>query len=181
MPRCEPHVQKVRNPSSKRIAGPELAVVGTLIGFAARPLTAEFCKAAMIKNTTSLSWSLGRAVTLANKQANIGQIDKILIDALGGPETGRLLFAGKITHVSRRVYKGHTVGEVEITALENDEEDDPDLTRPRFTGTAFSMSITIDRTVPLVVLTFAVPFKNENLYLEHRTDDSQTVSVTGVK
>lgn len=114
--------------------------VGTLIGYAARPLTAEFCQTAMIKNTTSLSWRLGRAVTLAKKQANIGQIDKILIDALGGPETGRLLFAGKITHVSRRVYKGHTVGDVEITALAHDEEDDPDASdaRPRFSGSAIS-------------------------------------------
>ena len=75
---------------------------------------------------------------LANKQANIGRIDKILIDALGGTKTGRLLFAGKITIVSRRVYKGHTVGEVEIAALAHDEEDDPDSERQRFTGSAMS-------------------------------------------
>lgn len=120
----------------------DTSTVGTLIGYAARPLTAEFCRRAMIKNTTSLSWRLGRAVTLANKNANIGQIDKILIDALGGPETGRLLFSGKITHVSRRVYKGHTVGEVEITALSYDEEDDPEGERPKFSGSATSRLLT---------------------------------------
>lgn len=112
--------------------------VGTLIGYAARPLTAEFCRTAMIRNTTSLSWRLGRAVMLANKQANVGQIDRILIDALGGPSTAKLLFAGKITQVSRRVYKGHTVGDITLAALPADEEEDADSSRPTFEGTLTS-------------------------------------------
>lgn len=89
----------------------------------------------MIRNTTSLGWRLGRAVMLANKQANVGKIDQVLIEALGGPSTGRLLFAGKITHVSRRVFKGHTVGDMTIGALAPDDEEDVDSSRPRFEGT----------------------------------------------
>jgi hypothetical protein len=112
--------------------------VGTLIGYAARPLTAEFCQTAMIRNTTSLSWRLGRAVMLANKQANVGQIDQVLIDALGGPTTAKLLFAGKITQVSRRVFKGHTVGDITLAALPADEEEDADSGRPTFEGTVMS-------------------------------------------
>lgn len=98
--------------------------VGTLVGHANRPLTAEFCERAMIKNTVSLSWRIGRAVMLANKQGRIGQVGQIIIDALGGPGTGKVLFAGKITEVSRRVYKGHTVGEISISAIAQDEMDD---------------------------------------------------------
>jgi DUF917 family protein len=97
-------------------------IVGTHVGAAIRPLTADFCQKAMIKNTVSQSWRLGRAVVLAQKTGRIGEIGSILIDALGGPSTARMLFAGKITDVQRRVYKGHSVGEVVIAAMEQDED-----------------------------------------------------------
>lgn len=99
--------------------------MGTLVGHANRPLTAEFCRRAMIKNTLSLSWRIGRAVMLANKEAQIGRIGEVVIDALGGTRTGRVLFAGKITSVTRKVYKGHTVGEVIIGSVLPDEDDGP--------------------------------------------------------
>lgn len=56
------------------------------------------------------------------------------------------------------VYKGHTIGEVVITALtvDDDVDDDPDCPMERFTGT------------------LTIPFKNENLYAEHTADDAIT-------
>ena len=103
--------------------------MGTLVGQAHRPLPAEFCDKAMIKNTVSLSWRLGRAVMLANKQGQIGNVGEILVDALGGPSTGKVLFAGKVVEVSRRVYKGHSIGEVVIAAVNDDQDDEDSLVR----------------------------------------------------
>jgi hypothetical protein len=58
-----------------------------------------------------------------------------------------------------RLYKGHTIGEVIITALTVDDDadaDDPDCPMERFTGR------------------LTIPFKNENLYAEHTSDDAST-------
>lgn len=98
------------------------SAVGTLVGQAHRPLSASFCDKALIKNTVSLSWRLGRAVILANKQAQIGNVGNILVDALGGSSTAKVLFSGKIVEVGRRVYKGHSIGEVVIASLPKDDE-----------------------------------------------------------
>lgn len=118
--------------------------VGTLVGHAIRPLTAEFCQRAMIKNTISLSWRIGRAVMLANKQGRIGDVGNVVIDALGGFSTGRVLFAGKVIEVTRRVYKGHTVGEVTIAPLSQDDkvEDASD----EYDGILKSEKETLDKT-----------------------------------
>lgn len=99
--------------------------MGTLVGHANPPLTAEFCVTAMIKNTLSLSWRIGRAVMLANQEARIGQIGEIVVDAAGGHSGGKVIFVGKIVDVSRRVHKGHTIGEVIIAPLPADNGDDP--------------------------------------------------------
>lgn len=91
----------------------------------------------MIKNTISLSWRLGRAVMLAERQHNIGNIGQVLVDAVGGPSTAKVLFAGKITGVERKTFKGHTIGEVQISALKRDEQED-DAASEVYSGTATS-------------------------------------------
>ncbi|WWD16126.1 hypothetical protein CI109_100551 [Kwoniella shandongensis] len=110
--------------------------MGTAADAAARPLTKSECTEAMIRNTVSQSWRLGRAVALANKQAQIGNVGNILVDALGGPKAARVLFVGKIFSVGRRLYKGHSYGEIEIHALAGDEseEDDPSQPKQKFEG-----------------------------------------------
>ena len=100
--------------------------MGTHVGTSFRPQSAQSCQRSMIKNTVSMSWRLGRAVRLANLQGRIGAIGNILVDALGGPSTGKVLYAGKIIEVSRRVYKGHTIGEVVIAPLAMDDHDNGD-------------------------------------------------------
>ncbi|KAG2059779.1 hydantoinase [Suillus hirtellus] len=139
--------------------------MGTHVGQASCPLKADYVDNAMIKNTVSLSWRIGRAIALARKQSSLSRIGSILVDAVGGSSSARVLFAGKITDVRRRVYKGHTIGEVVITALTVDDDvddDDPDCPMERFTGTLI------------------IPFKNENLYAEHTADDAITTMVATV-
>lgn len=114
--------------------------MGTHAGACFKPLDKELCEKALIKNTVSQSWRLGRAVALANKQANVGNVGSVLVDALGGDSTAKVLFAGKIVDVGRRIYKGHTIGEIVIQALAADEEedDDPDKPRLKFEGSMMS-------------------------------------------
>jgi DUF917 family protein len=121
--------------------------MGTHAGAAFKPLDKELCEKALIKNTVSQSWRLGRAVALANKQANVGNVGYVLVDALGGDETARVLFAGKIVDVGRRLYKGHTIGEIIIQALPTDEEeaDDPQSPKLKFEGTMKSRCLESDQ------------------------------------
>jgi DUF917 family protein len=139
--------------------------MGTYVGQASCPLEADYVDNAMIKNTVSLSWRIGRAIALARKQSSLSRIGSILVDAVGGSNSARVLFMGKITDVRRTTYKGHTIGEVVITALTVDDDvddDDPNHPMERFTGT------------------LTMPFKNENLYAEHTTDDAITTMVATV-
>nr|XP_019000245.1 hydantoinase [Kwoniella mangroviensis CBS 8507]OCF63706.1 hydantoinase [Kwoniella mangroviensis CBS 8507] len=128
--------------------------MGTHAGAAQRPLTKPQCEQAMIKNTVSQAWRLGRAVALANKQSNVGNIGKVLVEALGGSRCAKVLFNGKVTNVNRRIYKGHTIGEIVIQALKADEEEDEDPKNPKekFEG----------------IMT--IPFKNENLMCQHEVN-----------
>ncbi|WRT70413.1 uncharacterized protein IL334_007411 [Kwoniella shivajii] len=126
------------------------------IGHAAAPLSVEFCQKAMVKNTVSLSWRIGRAVTLANKQHNVANVGSVIIDAIGGSETGKILFAGKIVDITRRVYKGHTIGEVVIGASATDDDSEGET----FKGV------------------LKIPFKNENLYAVHEVDGKSEVVAT---
>ena len=145
------------------------------MGLASRPQRAKDLHVSMIANTVSLSWRIGRAIALARKQSNIDQIGQVVVDAVGGSKTAKVLFSGKIIDLRRRcvmtylskkwppgswfprLYKGHTIGEVVIAALSADEgvEDDSDKPKEKFHGTLI------------------IPFKNENLYAEHTAPDGQ--------
>lgn len=98
--------------------------MGTAAMVAGRPYTKEEVSRYLIRNTVSQSWRLGRAVALARCQADIGRIGPILIDALGGDKTAKVLFAGKIVSVGRRLHKGHSLGEIEIHPINSDEVED---------------------------------------------------------
>jgi hypothetical protein len=112
--------------------------MGTHAGAASRPLTREECEGCMVKNTVSQAWRLGRSVALANKSANIGNIGPVLVDALGGPQASRVLFSGKIVEVNRRIFKGHTIGEIVVKAVAAEDEDGEG--KERFEGTVTSES-----------------------------------------
>jgi len=138
--------------------------MGTHADVACRPLTKEFCQRAMVRNTVSQSWRLGRAVALATKKAQIGSVGRILVDSVGGDAAARVLFAGKITELGRYIHKGHTYGEITITALATDDEEDSDGSdgpKMHFDGI------------------LKIPFKNENLLCKHIVDGEERV-VAGV-
>ncbi|OWZ57476.1 hydantoinase [Cryptococcus neoformans c45] len=135
--------------------------MGTSASVAARPLTKAEIEIPLIRNTISQSWRLGRAVALANRQADIGNIGRILVDALGGPKAVKVLFAGKIHSVGRRLHKGHSYGEIEIHAMPADDEEVEGGMNEKFEGV------------------MKIPFKNENLLAEH-TVNNKTKVVAGV-
>ena len=112
--------------------------MGTHAGAASRPLTRLECEGCMVKNTVSQAWRLGRSVALANKTANIGQIGSVLVDALGGKSASKVLFSGKIMEVNRRIFKGHTVGEIVVKAVGAGEEDEGEAGKEKFEGTVTS-------------------------------------------
>jgi DUF917 family protein len=76
--------------------------IRTHVGLASCPLSADYVDIAMIKNTVSLSWRIGRAIALARKQSSLSRIGSILVDAVGGSKSAKVLFMGKITDVRRR-------------------------------------------------------------------------------
>ncbi|ORX40324.1 putative hydantoinase [Kockovaella imperatae] len=131
--------------------------MGTHAGGAMRPLDKDQCQQMMIKNTVSQAWRIGRAVALANKSSQLGRIGEILVDALGGPGSAKVLFSGKITEVVRQIRKGHSYGEVVIDAVTLDDANEQ---QPRYTGQV------------------KIPFKNENLYCEHRADGRTEILAT---
>lgn len=90
----------------------------------------------MIRNTVSQSWHIGREVAPARQKANLGNLGPVLVEALGGSKTAKVLFSGKIMEVNRKLVKGHSVGEVVIQALHAEEEKEEDLANPklRFEG-----------------------------------------------
>jgi DUF917 family protein len=65
----------------------------------------------------------------------------VLVDALGGAVASKVLFSGKIVEVNRRIYKGHTVGEIVVKAVaagEEEEGDEGEGAKERFEGTVVS-------------------------------------------
>ncbi|KAI0029784.1 hypothetical protein K488DRAFT_55600 [Vararia minispora EC-137] len=113
-----------------------LAEMGSMVGFAKAPFTGKETKAWAVRNTVSLSWRIGRAVALCRARSEMDAVADVIVDAVGGPDTARVLFRGKIVAVERKLIKGHVYGEVTIAGAD---------------GTPFAGAA------------LKIPFKNENL------------------
>ncbi|KAI4651746.1 uncharacterized protein J4E79_009228 [Alternaria viburni] len=111
-----------------------LSQMGSSVGTADAPVTGAETRRWAVEHTISLSWRIGREVARARKENRIDNVAQSIIDAVGGSETGRALFKGKIVGVERKLYMGHVYGEVMIEA----------------TGSEYQGKIKI-------------PFKNENI------------------
>lgn len=144
--------------------------MGTAAAVAARPLTKAEVQKAVVRNTVSQSWRLGRAVVLARKDAQIGRVGEIIVDALGGTKTARVLFAGKVTEVGRRLHKGHSHGEIVIQALAAEDEEAADGDQRSYQGV---MKSELHGTISADMV---VPFMNENLMCKHIIDGKTEVS-----
>ena len=96
-----------------------LTQMGSAVGTADAPVTGEETKRWAVEHTISLSWRIGREVARARKENRIDSVAESIIDAVGGPETGRVLFKGKIVGVERKLWMGHVYGEVIIEGTES--------------------------------------------------------------
>lgn len=91
-----------------------LSQMGSAVGTADAPVTGAETRRWAVEHTVSLSWRIGREVMLARKGNRIDSVAESIIEAVGGPSTGRVLFKGKIVGVERKLHMGHVYGEVII-------------------------------------------------------------------
>ncbi|PSN69623.1 DUF917-domain-containing protein [Corynespora cassiicola Philippines] len=89
-----------------------LSQMGSHVASADGPVTGAETRRWAVEHTISLSWRIGREVSRARKENRIDSVAESIIDAVGGAETGRVLFKGKIVGVERKLWMGHVYGEV---------------------------------------------------------------------
>ncbi|CAH0053900.1 unnamed protein product [Clonostachys solani] len=121
-----------------------LSQMGSHVGCAKGPVSGKNTKKWVVENTMSLSWRIGRAVTLSRCANTIDTVAESIIAEVGGPESARVLAKGKIIGVERIVKMGHTYGEaiIELAASQDDN------------GVVSTSAK--ERVI--------IPFKNENIY-----------------
>ncbi|KZV63899.1 DUF917-domain-containing protein [Peniophora sp. CONT] len=130
-----------------------LTEMGSHVACAKGPYPGAKTKAYGVHNTLSLAWRIGRAVALCRARNQIDDVANVIIDSVGGPETARLLFKGKIIAVERKTVKGHVYGEAVIVAPEHTEDAGAQLT---------------------------IPFKNENLIATRKDASGASTVVASV-
>ena len=125
-----------------------LSQMGSHVACAKGPVTGANTKKWVVEHTISLSWRIGRAVALSRSQNDIDNVAESIIAEVGGDESAKVLFKGKIVGVERTLRMGHVYGEVIIEGLEE----------------KYGRK---DR--------FKIPFKNENiLAVREESDGSET-------
>ncbi|KAF8214085.1 hypothetical protein K438DRAFT_1902196 [Mycena galopus ATCC 62051] len=100
----------------ERIFRAALSEMGSHVACAKGPCSGKNTKVYVVENTISLAWRIGRAVALCRSKNQIDSVAEAIIDEVGGKESAKLLFRGKIVSVERKTVKGHVYGEVVISA-----------------------------------------------------------------
>ncbi|THH13801.1 hypothetical protein EW146_g6457 [Bondarzewia mesenterica] len=95
-----------------------LAEMGSHVACAKGPCSGKNAKAWVVENTISLAWRIGRTVALCRARNEIDSVADVIIDQVGGPNSAKVLFKGKIVAVDRKMFKGHVYGEVVIAAVD---------------------------------------------------------------
>jgi len=131
------------------------AEMGSRVGMAAKPTTKERVVKYSVLNTMSLAWRIGRCIARAKAHNTTSSIAEQMIEEVGGPETAKVLFRGKIIGVERRLWKGHSYGEITIQQIADEEQES---------------SSGLRKTVAEGGV-LKIPFKNENIYAKHVKDD----------
>ncbi|CUM65848.1 uncharacterized protein PRCAT00003497001 [Priceomyces carsonii] len=126
---------------AEKIIRATLSEVGSYVGMATSPLKYEELKKFSIRNSISLAWRIGRAVTLAKDSRNLDTVPEFIINAIGGSDYGRLIFSGKIVGLEKKLIKGHLYGEVVIEEFNSSKSEDKKK--------------------------LVIPFKNENLFCKY--------------
>lgn len=115
-----------------------LSQMGSHVGCAKGPVSGANTKKWVVENTMSLAWRIGRAVVLSRCTKMVDTVAESIIAEVGGPESARVLFKGKIVGVERVLRMGHAYGEVIIEATTGNEKAKKER--------------------------MIIPFKNENIY-----------------
>lgn len=139
--------------------------MGYYVGLAARPTTTELVKKWSVRNTMSQAWRIGRCIARAGRTNTMSTVTEQIIEEIGGSSTAKLLFRGKIVGVERRLYKGHSHGEIVIQEIPNDMLDQHDSGAVAATAQGGTLRI---------------PFMNENLIAEHHAEDGSTKVIATV-
>jgi DUF917 family protein len=69
-----------------------LSEMGSMVGFAKSPYTGKATKEYAVEHTISLSWRIGRAIALCRARSEMDAVANVIVDAVGGPETAKVLF-----------------------------------------------------------------------------------------
>ena len=140
--------------------------MGSRVGMAAKPTTTHNVRKYGVLNTCSLAWRIGRCIARAVSTNSLSTVAEAIIAEAGGSRSAKILFRGKIVAVERRLFKGHSYGEVHIASTTS-EDDDGEQTL------AQSPAVAIGGTLK-------IPFKNESLFAEHTAEDGTTRIVAAV-
>ena len=140
--------------------------MGYYVGMAAKPSTTELVHKWAIKNTLSQAWRIGRCIGRAGKNNTMSTVTEQIIADMGGSASAKVLFRGKIVDVERRLFKGHSHGEVVIKHLEAE------------TGQEQSSA----GVMPAVATggELRIPFMNENLLARHISEDGAETLIATV-
>ncbi|KAI8221656.1 putative D-/L-hydantoinase subunit A [Colletotrichum sp. SAR 10_86] len=141
--------------------------MGSRVGMAAKPTTSDKVKKFGVLNTVSLAWRIGRCISLCQATNTMSTVAESIIKEAGGSEAAKVLFRGKIMRVERRLFKGHSYGEVHIAAFESGDEDEAASVKDRAAAVAQGGML-------------KVPFKNENILAEHTSEDGKTSILAAV-
>ena len=136
------------------------AELGSRVGNAAKPTTKERVVSYSVLNTVSLAWRVGRCIAMAEATNTLSTVAEQIVQQVGGEESAKILFRGKIVGVERRLFKGHSYGSITVAGLSSEEDEYADH---------------VDRMKPVATGgTLKIPFKNENIYAEHEVDGTKT-------
>ncbi|KAF2014102.1 hypothetical protein BU24DRAFT_441757 [Aaosphaeria arxii CBS 175.79] len=127
----------------EKVVRATLGQLGSNMMAANAPYTGAQTKSWVIEHTLSQAWRIGRAVARARKENRVDTVAESIIDAVGGPGAGRVLFKGKVVGVERTLIDGHIYGEVIIEGTATDE---------RYSALPLEFTGRVK-----------VPFKNENI------------------
>jgi DUF917 family protein len=131
--------------------------MGSRVGMAAKPTNKHAILNYSVLNTISLAWRIGRTIASAHATNTVSTVAEQMIEECGGPDAAKVLFRGKIVAVERRLFKGHSYGELVIQQVQSSEQED-------------TSNIPITSAVATGGV-LRIPFKNENIYAKHIADD----------
>jgi N-methylhydantoinase A/oxoprolinase/acetone carboxylase beta subunit/DUF917 family protein len=140
------------------------AEMGSRVGMAAKPTSTDKVRRYGVLNTCSLAWRIGRCVALVKATNTIATVAERIVAEAGGLDSAKILFRGKIIAVERRLFKGHSYGEVHIASAPAEDAEAP---KGQVAAVAIGGVLKI-------------PFKNENLLATHEAEDGTVKNIAMV-